>query len=142
MSYCTLEVAAGYLKNIDALAADPTKGITQADLDRAEADAQALIDSQLAPRYDVTGWATDTPPVIELVAEMLAGAQVLRYRYQRDSLGASGAGEFAEVLQGEARKLLVDLEVGRLNVVLSDGSIQRMRAGVGSTVPRARNPEE
>ena len=142
MAYCTLEVARRYLKSIDSLAVDPTKGITQEDLTQAQADAQARIDSLLAPYYDVSGWATQTPPIVETVAELLASAQVLRYRYQRDSLGGSDAGQFAEVLRGEAEGLLGLLRVGRLSVVLADGSVQRMRPGVGSTVPRGTNPEE
>lgn len=142
MSYCTLEVAKRYLKSIDALATDPTKGITQEDLTQAETDAQSLIDSDLAPYYEVSGWSSAAPPIIETVAELLASAQVLRYRYQRDSLGGSDAGQFAEVLRTEARRMLALLKAGRLSVVLSDGTVQRMRPGVGSTVPRGLNPED
>ncbi len=142
MSYCTLEVAKRYLKSIDALAADPTKGITQEDLTQAETDAHSLIDSDLAPYYEVSGWSSAAPPIIETVAELLASAQVLRYRYQRDSLGGADAGQFAEVLRTEARRMLALLKAGRLSVVLSDGTVQRMRPGVGSTVPRGLNPED
>lgn len=142
MAYCTLEVARRYLKSIDALATDPAKGITQEDLIQAETDAQARIDSLLAPYYDVSGWAAQTPPIIETVAELLASAQVLRYRFQREGLGASDAGRFAEVLRGEAERLLGLLRTGRLSVVLADGSVQRMRPGVGSTVPRGTNPTD
>jgi len=142
MSYCTLEVAKRYLKSIDALATDPTKGITQEDLTQAETDAQARIDSDLAPYYEVSGWSSAAPPIIETVAELLASAQVLRYRYQRDSLGGADAGQFAEVLRGEAARMLALLKAGRLSVVLSDGTVQRMRPGVGSTVPRGLNPED
>jgi len=142
MAYCTLEAAKRYLKNIDALAADPTKGITQEDLTQAQADAQARIDSDLAPYYDVSGWSAETPPIVETAAELLASAQVLRYRYQRDSLGGSDAGEFAEVLRAEAERLLGLLKAGRLGVVLASGTLQRMRPGVGSTVPRGLNPED
>ena len=142
MAYCTLEAAERYLKSIDALAEDPTKGVTQDDLTQAETDAQARIDSDLAPCYDVSGWSAETPPIIEAVAELFASAQVLRYRYQRDSLGGSDAGRFAEVLRAEAERLLGLLKAGRLSVVLASGTVQRMRPGVGSTVPRGRNPEE
>ncbi len=142
MAYCTLEVAKRYLKSIDALATDPTKGITQEDLTQAETDAHSLIDSDLAPYYEVSGWSSAAPPIIETVAELLASAQVLRYRYQRDSLGGSDAGQFAEVLRTEARRMLALLKAGRLSVVLSDGTVQRMRPGVGSTVPRGLNPED
>ena len=142
MAYCTLEVAKRYLKSIDALATDPTKGITQDDLTQAEADAQARVDSELAPYYDVSGWSAATPPIVETAAELLASAQVLRYRYQRDSLGGADAGQFAEVLRTEAHRLLALLKAGRLSVVLSDGTVQRMRPGVGSTVPRGANPED
>jgi len=142
MAYNTLEVAKRYLKSIDALATNPTKGITQSDLTQAEEDAQALVDSELASYYDVSGWSADTPPIIETVAELLSSAEVLRYRYQRDSLGGADAGEFAEVLRKQAEQLLSELKAGRLSVVLSDGTVQRMRPGVGSTVPRGSNPEE
>lgn len=142
MSYCTLEVAKRYLKSIDTLATDPTKGITQEDLTQAETDAHSLIDSDLAPYYEVSGWSSAAPPIVETVAELLASAQVLRYRYQRDSLGGSDAGKFAEVLRSEARRMLALLKAGRLSVVLSDGTVQRMRPGVGSTVPRGLNPED
>ena len=142
MAYCTLEVAKRYLKSIDALAADPTKGVTQDDLTQAQADAQARIDSDLAPYYDVSAWSAETPPIVETAAELLASAQVLRYRYQRDGLGGSDAGGFAETLRGEAEQLLGLLKAGRLGVVLASGTLQRMRPGVGSTVPRGLNPEE
>ena len=142
MAYCTLEVARRYLKSIDVLATDPTKGITQGDLTQAEDDAQAATDSALASHYDVSGWSAAPPPVIETVAELLASAQVLRYRYQRDSLGGGEAGRFADVLRDEAQALLQELRAGRLHVVLADGTVQRMRPGVGSTVPRGSNPED
>jgi hypothetical protein len=142
MSYATLEVARRYLKNIDALATDPTKGITQEDLTQAEVDAQARIDADLAGYYDTSGWAEDTPPIIETVAELFASSQVLRYRYQRDSLGGSDVAEFAALLRTEAERLLADLREGRLHVLGTAGTVQRMRPGVGSTVPRARNPKE
>ena len=142
MSYCTLEAAKRYLKSIDALADDPAKGVTQDDLTQAQTDAQALVDSALAPYFDVSGWAEGTPVIIEAAAELLASAQVLRYRYQRDSLGGSDAGRFADVLRAEGEALLGELGAGRLHVVLADGSIQRMRPGVGSTVPRGSNPED
>jgi len=142
MSYATLEVARRYLKNIDALATDPTKGITQEDLTQAALDAQARIESDLAGCYDTAGWAEDTPPIIETVAELLASAQVLRYRYQRDSLGGADVAEFAAALGSEAERLLADLRTGRLYVLSTAGAVQRMRPGVGSTVPRARNPKE
>ena len=142
MAYNTLQVARRYLKSIDVLATDPTKGITQEDLTQAQDDAQARIDGVLAPYYEVSGWSADTPPIVETVAELLSSAQVLRYRYQRDSLGGADAGRFAEVLFDQAGKLLADLKSARLSVVLSDGTVQRMRPGVGSTVPRGSNPEE
>ena len=142
MAYCTLEVAKRYLKNIDSLATDPTKGITQEDLTQAHADAQPCIDSELAPYYDGSGWPAEAPPIVETAAELLASGQVLRYRYQRDSLGGSDAGEFAEALRAEAERLLGLLKAGRLSVVLSSGTVQRMRPGVGSTVPRGLNPED
>jgi len=142
MSYCTLEVARRYLKNIDALVTDPTRGITQEDLTQAEADAQARIASNLASCYDTAGWAEDIPPIIATVAELLASAQVLRYRYQRDSLGGADVAEFAALLRTEAERLLADLRTGRLHVLRTGGSVQRMRPGVGSTVPRGQNPKE
>jgi len=103
MAYANLEVARRYLKSIDALAADPAKGITQEDLTQAELDAQARIDSDLANCFDTSGWAEDTPPIIETVAELFASAQVLRYRYQRDSLGGTESAQFAELLRGGRR---------------------------------------
>jgi hypothetical protein len=142
MAYVNLEVARRYLKSIDALATDPTKGITQEDLTQAELDAQARIDSDLASYYDTSGWAEDTPPIIETVAELLASAQVLRYRYQRDSLGGTESAQFAELLRSEGERLLAEVKAGRLSVVGTRGGVQRMRPGVGSTVPRARNPKE
>jgi len=142
MSYCTLVVARRYLKSIDALATDPTKGITQDDLTHAEADAQARIASDLAACYDTSGWAEETPPIIETVAELFASAQVLRYRYQRDSLGGSEVAEFAALLRTDAERQLADLREGRLHVLSTAGAIQRMRPGVGSTVPRVLNPKE
>ena len=142
MSYCTLVVAQRYLKSIDALATDPTKGITQDDLTQAETDAGARIASDLAAYYDTSGWAAETPPIIETVAELFASAQVLRYRYQRDSLGGSESAEFAELLRGEGERQLADLREGRLHVLSTAGVVQRMRPGVGSTVPRVLNPKE
>ena len=142
MAYCTLEVARRYLKSIDVLATDPAKGVTQGDLTQAEEHAQALVDSELASYYDVSGWSASAPPIIETAAELLASAQVLRYRYQRDGLGGSDAGRFADVLRAEAEALLRELRGGRLHVVQADGTVQRMRPGVGSTVPRGSNPEE
>jgi hypothetical protein len=67
---------------------------------------------------------------------------VLRYRYQRDSLGGTESAQFAELLRSEGERLLAEVKAGRLSVVGTRGGVQRMRPGVGSTVPRARNPKE
>jgi len=137
--YNVLEVGRRYLKNIDALATDPQKGITQEDLSAAQESAKTLIDSRLAPFYDLSGWLSETPPVIEDVAELLSSAQVLEYAYERDS--QEGEAIYPKVLREQGLRLLSALKAGHLLVVKVDGTVQKMKKGVGKTGPRLKAPE-
>ena len=137
--YNVLEAGRRYLKNIDALATEPQKGITEQDLNAAQESAKTLIDSRLAPFYDLSAWLSETPPVIEDVAELLSSAQVLEYAYERDS--REGEAIYPKVLREQGLRLLSALKAGHLLVVKVDGSVQKMKKGVGKTAPRLKAPE-
>jgi hypothetical protein len=137
--YNVLVAGQRYLKNIDALATDPQKGLTQEDLNAAQESAKALVDSQLAPCYDLSPWLSEVPPVIEDVAELLSSAQVLEYAYERDS--QQGDAIYPKVLREQGLRMLSALKAGHLLVVKADGTVQQMKKGVGKTAPRLKAPE-
>ncbi len=138
--YNALVPARRYLKNIERLESDPTKGITRGDLSQAQASARAEVEAALGAYYDTSAWATSTPPIIADVAELLSSAHVLRYRYQREAPGKAMESNFAELLRSEGLAMLGDLKAGRRRIILGDGSVQQMKAGVGLSVPRVANP--
>lgn len=140
--YNSLVPARRYLKNIEKLEGDPTRGITRADLLSAQAAAKAEVDSALAGYYEVSDWASSTPPVIEDLAELLSSAHVLRYRYEREAPASSMVSNFPELLRRQALAMLEDIRKGRRLVILADGSIQSTKQGLGLAVPRVQNPEE
>ena len=119
--YKTLEAGKRYLKNLGSLAVDPQDGITQADLDAAEAAAKNRIDAALATVYDISGWAASPPPFIAEIADKLASAGVLVFKFARDGGGASG---LANVLEDTANR---DIEmVARHEIALVDSNGNRI----------------
>jgi len=102
--YKALEAGKRYLKNLDALAADAQDGITQDDLDAAEAAARNLIDAALAGLYSLAGWTDSPPPLVADIADKLASAEVLAMKFSRDGMGPS---PYIELLEDTAKR---DLE--------------------------------
>jgi len=139
MSYKTLQANVGYLKNVD-LETEASDGITQADLTLAETSAQALIDATLAPVYDLSDWASSTPPVIADVAELLSSASVLDFKYARDA-SAEGSDGYAAQLRARGLDVLREVRQGRVAVVGTDGVRRMMRSAAGATVPQANVPQ-
>ena len=141
MAYNTLTANAGWLKNVD-LKTTPANGVTQADLTAAENAAASRIDAELAAVYDTSGWADDTPPIIEHIAELLSSAEVLDYKYQRGDTVDGEDTNLPARLRREAETLLARLrgEGPPLDVVGSDGSVQRRLPGVGRSLPTGSVP--
>lgn len=120
-SYATLNAGAGHLKNLGPLAETASVGITQDDLDAAEAHARSMIDASLADVYDTSDWLSATPPIIGKIARLLASADVLDYKHARVDPATSSA--YAASLRTEARLLLRQVRGGRLSVVGADGTV-------------------
>ena len=118
MSYKTLEAGKRYLKNLGSLVEDAQEGLTQADLDAAEASAKNAIDAALAELYDISGWASSTPPLIAEIADKLASAEVLTMKFARAVLGGS---QLAEVLEDTANDYLERIRRHQLALVDSSG---------------------
>ena len=136
--YNTLVAEAGYLSNV-RLKTSTANGITQADLNAAQAHAKAEIDAALAPLYNVSGWETETPGIVERIADMLSSAEVLDYKYQRGDTAEGDDTNLPSVLARDARALLGMVTRGAISVVKTDGSIQpRLDA---AALPESRVPE-
>lgn len=128
-TYYTLVVERDYLKNVGPLDTVATDGhLIQADLTRAESDAFNEINSLLAADYDVSTWASSTPPIIADIANLLASANVWMMRHAADSMGVAGN---PEGLRAWALKKIEEIKGGNMQIVLASGSIQRKRLGDG-----------
>jgi hypothetical protein len=136
MSYNTLAAHAGWLKNVD-LKETAANGVTQADLTAAEAAAAARIDAELAGVYDTSGWADDVPPLIAHIASLLSAADVLDCKYERGDTVDGDDTNLPARLRARAERLIDRLR-GRgapLDIVRSDGSLQRRAANSGRALP-------
>jgi hypothetical protein len=125
--YAALEVGVGHLKNVRELVDDPLLGITQDDLDDAELQAKAEIDSSLAALYDISGWTAEPPSLIVQIAQHIGSGVVLEMKFSRDGNGPSKA---AEAMVEEGRKLL--RRVAAFDLKLVDDS--------GNVIPRRTTP--
>jgi len=130
MAYKTLTVGQRYLKNFDPLVTDAQQGITQADVNAAQVEADTLIDLALGDIYDVSGWATATPAIIASIADRLGSAYLIRCKFSRDGKADPKFGDF---LMEEAQQLLELLRDGA-PLRLADGSIQKPKVTVGARV--------
>ena len=137
-NYNTLIPQAGYLSNV-RLKASSANGLTQADLDAAEAHAASAIDAALSGMYDVSTWGGVTPAIIERIADMLASAEVLDYKYQRGDTAEGDDTNLPSVLRDDARALLEMIRNGRLAVVAASG--EALPRYGGDALPRTRVPE-
>jgi len=128
-SYHTLVVERDYLKNVGPLDTAATDGhLIQADLTRAENDAFNEINSLLCADYDVSGWAASVPPIIADIANLLGSANVWMMRHAADSMGVAGN---PEGLRAWALKKIEEIKGGNMQILLSNGSMQRKRLGDG-----------
>lgn len=137
-SYNTLVPQGGYLSNV-RLKASSDNGLTQADLDAAEAHAKAVIDAELAAVYDITGWDLATPPMIERVADMLSSAEVLEYKYQRGDTAEGDDSNLPRVLKRDGAAYLDMIRRGAIALVGFGGGVLPRLAG--GALPVSRTPE-
>jgi len=131
MAYKILTVGERYLKNLDPLASSPQQGITQSDVNAAQAEADTLIVLALGGVYDVSGWAASPPPIIASIADRLGSAYLIRCKFSRDGKADPRFGDF---LADEAKELLGLLRDGA-PLRGADGAVQRPKNTMG---PRAR----
>lgn len=124
-NYNSLVPHAGYLSNV-RLTPSHTTGITQDDLDKAEAHAKATIDAELSPVYDVSDWADMTPTMIERLADMLSSEQILETQRQR---GIPLTGIYPSVVGADTQALLGMLKRGVLETYLPSGELVKRRKG-------------
>jgi hypothetical protein len=137
-SYNTLVPQGGYLSNV-RLKASSDNGVTQADMDAAEAHAKAVIDSRLAGVYDLSTWDEVTPPVIERVASMLSSAEVLEYKYERGDTAEGDDTNLPSVIKADALATLEQIRRGATFVVASSGAVVSRLCG--DALPVANVPE-
>lgn len=126
--YNTLVCEAGYLSNV-RLKASAANGITQADLDAAEAHARAETDAELSMIYDTSAWEAETPAIVERIADMLSSTEVLEYKYQRGDTAGGDDTNLPAVLAREGRGLLRMIKRGLLAVVDTGGAVQTRLTG-------------
>jgi len=138
--YNTLVPEAGYLSNV-RLKSSSANGITQGDLDAAEAHAKAVIDAALSAVYDMSAWAAETPPIIARIADMLSSAEVLDYKYQRGDTAEGDDTNLPSVLARDGRGLLDMIRRGVISVVGTDGEIQPRLAAAAVPVSRVAEAE-
>lgn len=115
--YCTLYLDVGYLKGIRRrdLQLRPFGSPTR-QLRQAERHAREYIDEKLAPHFDLCTWMHETPPMIELIAYMLASADIL--------MGLCDDG-LRDVLISDATALIRHLRTGGLTLYQRSGRIQK-----------------
>lgn len=136
MSYATLQVGVGFLKNFDALVDDAQKGLTAADVAKAEAYADRTIDAFFARKgYDLTNADFATAPMIVEIAEMLGSARMLVYKFAVNGDADPG---LAEKLEGDARRLMAEVAVSGL--LATDGNA--IWPKTGRAICQVQNPED
>ena len=119
-SYKTLEVGKRWLKSFPALVTTPADGITQDDLDAAEAFAFNLINEEFARHgFDVSGLESSTPPAVADIADQLASAHVWELVAVREGAAVPGAATDAgEAARDRIKRLtrsgLLDADGGRI----------------------------
>jgi len=85
MSYATLVVGVGWLKNFGALVDDAQDGLTEYDVEKAEAFADRRVNIwALKHGYNVSAAAFITAPVIIEAAEMFGSARMIEFKFARD----------------------------------------------------------
>ena len=135
-----IQAGAGYLKGLPPLAASAQDGVTQADLDAAMSVADTMIDAIFGDRYDITGWAASSPPLIAMLWEMLASARVIEFKDLRLGLPADDGPSGSTGLVRSARELIDKTLHGwpeRLHLRDAGGGIIRLRKNRATTTPRA-----
>jgi len=104
MSFATLTVGAGWLKNFDPLATEAQKGLTQDDVDKAEAYADTRIKTwALTVGYDPAAAAFATAPMIVETAEMFGSARMIEFKFSQNPENDVG---LASALEEKAERLL------------------------------------
>jgi len=139
-SYCTLEVGKKYLKNLDALAADPQDGITQEDLTEAEEAAKNYIDLELGDLFSkgtMAGWTVTPPPTIEDTACRLASAEVIMLKFSRD--GVAGPDGYVDWLTEGAVERLEKIKTGEAPLRDASGNVIQPQVDLR---PRVKNRED
>lgn len=112
MSYASLQVGVGFLKNFDALVSDAQKGLTAADVAKAEAYADRTINAFFARRgYDLTNAAFQTAPMIVEIAEMLGAARMIVFKF---AINADADPGLSEKLESDAKRLMEEVAVSGL----------------------------
>ncbi len=113
MSYCTLTIGAGWLKNFDPLVTDPQKGLTAADVAKAMAYADRKINVFFGKRYDISAAAFSTAPMVLEIAELLGSARMVEFKFSRPGDGAGDPG-LAATLEAQAEDLMKSVEFSGL----------------------------
>ncbi|HOQ59091.1 MAG TPA: hypothetical protein PKZ08_00585 [Vicinamibacterales bacterium] len=132
MSYATLTVGQGFLKNLDPLVTNAQHGLTAADVAKAEAAADAQVNAWFARHYDVASPSFATAPMVAQIAERLGSALLLAYKFSRDGTGNVN---LIGALKLEAREMKDRVIADGL--VSATGAILARRHG---NAPRVGNP--
>ena len=109
--FTTLTPGAGWLKNLPALVADAQDGLTQADLTAAEAWADARVQGFFGRFYDTTTAAFRAAPIPREVANLLASARVIGFKFAR---GGGGDPGMVATLEAQARDLMQEARASLL----------------------------
>lgn len=157
LSYYPLKVARGELKHIPALANEPSKGITQEDLDKAELDARDKVNEFIVKLAGAkTGGAivtefiaaaayTSVDPAFRHLAELTAAAQILEMWERQNGAPEMGMddGQRRSTDADKVRKKAVMLarEIAESRKTLkADGSVRRLRYAKNEQGPIVNGP--
>ncbi len=146
----TLQPGRGLLKGLvkDTVTdANKENGITAGELQEASERAWHFLLSRLAGLYDISGWGSAPPIILEDIWEKLAAAIILRSitrKYNIADDDADTAADIVKTLKEEADDdigRLIDPEYERDRTSLIDphtGALVKPRSGVG--IPYMVNP--
>jgi hypothetical protein len=135
MSYAPLTVGVGFLKNLAPLATDPQKGLTAADVAKAQQTADTLVNAWFARFYDITLPGFQGAPMVAEIAEHIGSAHLLQFKFSRDGTGDVG---LVASLMTDARNLA--MEVSKTGLLDANMNLIPTKARATSRVGNIREP--
>ena len=105
----TIAPGENLLKGRSELVSDPIYGMTQDELDHLQDQSWWFVLVRLIPKFDVSGWDTDTPHPLHRIWELVASASYLRSVASRYSSDEESGLETPTAWEKQAEEMLQNI---------------------------------